>query len=144
MIPSVADSELIVNDFKITSNADRTTKTYYMRMSEDNRNNRVRYYVDGKNAIQQLIFKTLQTERYDHPAIYSDNFGVEFKDLIGKSAVYAVPEIERRIREALTWDERITDVNNFTFKVEKNSVLVNFVANTTYGALQVNNIKVSI
>lgn len=142
MIPTAADVESMANDFTIVSEASKPTRTYYMRMSEDE--NRVRNYVDGKNAMRQLIFKTLQTERYEHPSIYSDNFGVEFHELIGKSAVYAVPEIERRIREALTWDNRVVDVTDFEFEVNKSNILVKFTAHTIYGDVAIENVQVGI
>lgn len=144
MIPTAAASDTLISDFNVVNDADKTTKTYHMRINEDPKKNQVRYYVDGKNAMQQLIFKTLQTERYDHPNIYSDNFGVEFKDLIGTSSVYAVPEIERRIREALTWDERISDVSDFEFKINKGSIAVDFIAHTKYGDVPVNDVQVGI
>ena len=87
-------------------------------------------------AMKQAIFKILQTERYQYP-VYSDNYGVELRELIGQPIPYVLPEIERRIREALMWDERITNVVNFDFDVQKNKVHVTFTANTVFGDLEI-------
>ena len=88
---------------------------------------------DGLAAVKQTIYKTLNTERYAY-AIYSWQYGVELSDLIGQSADYAIPEIERRIEDALTIDDRITGVDSFEFdRPAKNSVLASFTVHTIYG-----------
>ena len=38
----------------------------------------------------------------------------------------AIPEMERMIKDALSVDSRIREVNNFKFKVDKNKVLCRF------------------
>ena len=106
--------------------------------------NTIRYYVDGKNAMKQVIFKILQTERYEHSEIYSNNYGVEFWNLIGTSAVYAVPTIETRIKEALLWDERILDVTDFNFNVAKSIITVEFTVHTIYGDVRIKGVQIGI
>ena len=130
MIPTtIAIGEDISVDFE--GEKLQPTKTYRMALGDI----RVQNYTDGQAAMKQAIFKALQTERYDHPKIYSNNYGVEFKDLIGKSIYYVIPEIERRITEALTWDERITEVKDFNFESKKGNILVNFTACTIFGEI---------
>lgn len=140
MIPTTPYSDTPANDFTIVSEADLTTRTYYMNLERS----RIRNYADKKNAMKQVIFKILQTERYQYSKIYSDNYGVEFWDLIGKSAVYALPVIETRIKEALTWDARITDVTDFQFDTKKNVISVDFIAHTVFGNVEISGIEVSI
>ena len=140
MIPTTPYSDTPANDFTIVSEADLTTRTYYMNLERS----RMRYYADGQNAMKQVIFKILQTERYQYNKIYSDNYGVELWDLIGKSAVYAVPVIETRIKEALTWDARITSVTDFQFETKKSVIAVDFVAHTVFGDVKINSFEVSI
>ena len=140
MIPTTPYSDTPANDFTIVSEADLTTRTYYMNLERS----RMRYYADGQNAMKQVIFKILQTERYQYNKIYSDNYGVELWDLIGKSAVYAVPVIETRIKEALTWDARITSVTDFQFETKKSVIAVDFVAHTVFGDVEINSFEVSI
>lgn len=88
--------------------------------------------IDELQAVKQSIYKILNTERYQY-LIYSWNHGVEFGDLIGESPSYAIPEIKRRITEALMQDDRIIGVDAFSFETERNRVHVTFEVSTIYG-----------
>lgn len=89
----------------------------------------------GLEAVRQAIYKILNTERYAYE-IYSWQYGVELSDLIGQSADYAIPEIERRVGEALMMDDRIAGVDSFEFeRSAKNSILATFTVHTIYGDL---------
>jgi len=102
----------------------------------DTTKKRITGMCDGKEALQQTIYKILNTERYKY-VIYSWNYGVEFWDLIGKHPSYAKSEIERRITDALMQDDRITDVSDFSFEQSgRNSLLVSFTVNTIYGDIE--------
>lgn len=88
---------------------------------------------DGQDAMVQAIYKILNTERYVYP-IYSWNYGIELRDLFGKNMTYIATELERRIKEALLADERITSVDNFSFSYpQKNAIYVTFTAHTIFG-----------
>ena len=67
---------------------------------------------DDVEALKQTIFLILNTERYQH-LIYSWNYGVELNDLIGEPISFVIPELERRIKEALIQDDRVENVDNF-------------------------------
>lgn len=108
------------------------SKTYYM----NEKKYEVRGDIDGLQAMEQAIYKILQTERYKY-IIYDWDYGVELEDLIGKNYSYVIPEVERRIREALLVDNRITSVANFSFNSEKETLLVNFTVTTDYGVIEV-------
>lgn len=95
----------------------------------------VRGTLDGLDAVRQAIEKILQTERYRY-VIYDWNYGVEFEDLFGKPVSYVIPELERRITEALLTDDRIEQVTDFSFAEEKNEVTVRFCVFTTQGEMQ--------
>lgn len=87
-------------------------------------------------AMEQVIFKILNTERYLYP-IYSHNYGVELMDLLGEPLTYVYPEVERRITEALTQDDRITAVGNFVFDTsQKRTLAVSFTVATIFGAVE--------
>ena len=131
MIPSMIMETEEPQDFTVTDNAvDMPTYTYKMDLERG----RVQNYADGITAMRQAIFKILQTERYRHKEVYSANYGVELADLFGMPTSYCVPEIERRIKEALLWDERITNVYNFEFSLAKRGVIaVKFNADTIFG-----------
>ena len=131
MIPTaISQTEELVNDFEVRGIL--PTKTYHLRILTM----RVQGLTDGLEAMKQAVFKILQTERYRYSKIYSGNYGVELWDLIGQPIPYVLPEIQRRITEALTWDERITAVNGFEFEVQKSKVHTTFKVHTIYGEIE--------
>ena len=92
--------------------------------------------IDQIQAVEQAVHLILNTERYQW-LIFSWNYGVELKDLIGKDPEYCIPEIERRIREALLQDDRITAVENFQFELKKRQVLTTFTVISIFGNINV-------
>ena len=103
-------------------------KTYAL----DLENKRISGYTDGIDAVRQAVYKALRTERFQHEA-YSANYGAELAGLIGAPTGYAMPELERRIAEALTWDSRIESVDGFEFDVRGHDVHVRFTVHSIYG-----------
>lgn len=101
----------------------------------DLENSKLSGTVEELEQLKQSIYFILSTERYEH-LIYSWNYGVELQDLIGQPHSYVIPEVERRITEALTQDERITGVSNFTFEKIKNKLHVTFNVSTVFGTIE--------
>ena len=95
----------------------------------------VRGTADEKEAMEQAVRKVLQTERYRY-AIYDWNYGVELEDLYGKRVSYVIPELKKRIEEALLADDRVTAVTDFSFLQEKGSVTAEFVVHTIFGEMR--------
>lgn len=127
MIPSA--TAYLDKDFEIVV---QPTLTYAMDLTS----NRIRGYTTGQEAMRQVIFKILNTERYQS-IIYSWNYGIELDDLYGEPVSYVCPELERRITEALTWDDRIENVDGFSFDLSKKGVIrVSFVVHTVFGELE--------
>ena len=90
-------------------------------------------HVDGLEAYKQAVYKILNTERYEY-IIYSWNYGVELKDLIGKHVAYVVPELEARITEAIMQDDRTIGVGGFDFDTSKFGVVaVTFTCTCIHG-----------
>lgn len=109
------------------------TRTYKMKLFSD----RINGKTDEQEAMKQAIYKILNTERYSY-SIYSWNYGIELKDLFGKPKNFCKSELKRRIKEALIQDERILDVNAFSFEDKKRRELaVTFTANTVYGDVNI-------
>ena len=124
MIPSTA--EFVQGAFEI---ATQPTNTYKMLLDRS----LVRGYTDGIEAMKQAVYKILFTERYGY-VIYSGNYGIELLDLFGQPVSYVCPELERRITEALTWDDRIDSVDDFRFDFPKKGVVhVAFTVHTVFG-----------
>ncbi|AXU64299.1 DUF2634 domain-containing protein [Clostridioides difficile] len=90
---------------------------------------------DDVEALKQTIFLILNTERYEH-LIYSRNYGVELNDLIGEPISYVIPELERRIIEALIQDDRVENVDNFEFQNVKGKVHCKFTVYSKYGNIK--------
>ena len=108
-------------------------KTYKMNFKD----NIVEGFVDDMDAVRQAIYKVLGTERYAYP-IYSWDYGMELFDLYGEDTRYVCAELEDRIKEALTQDERITDVIDFTFNTEEKGIVkVAFTVETTEGDIEI-------
>lgn len=125
MLPVREDINLITEEI--------STNTYSMKIFGD----RINGYTDKIEAMKQAIYKILNTERYQY-AIYSWNYGIELKDLIGKPKNYCKVEIKRRIKEALAQDERILDVDAFSFEDKKRRELaVTFTASTIFGNIEI-------
>lgn len=102
-----------------------------------NRNtNRISGYIDDKDAIIQAIYLILQTERYES-MIYNWYYGVEFDGLIGKNKDYVTSELQRVIREALTEDDRITEVSDFDITYTNDSALIVFLVQTNIGDITI-------
>ena len=110
------------------------TGTYKIEVSKTDPpdDDRINGNTDSLDALQQTIYIILGTERYKH-LIYSWDYGVELVDLIGKPIPYVIAVLPRRIKEALTQDDRIDDVVDFEFKTYKNKVHVTFTVVSTIG-----------
>ena len=95
----------------------------------------IRGALDGMEAVKQVVYKILQTERYKY-VIYDWNYGVELEDLFGKAVSFVIPGLQRRITEALLTDDRIEAVTDFSFETEKGSVTAAFRVQTIWGDLE--------
>lgn len=126
MIPST--NGFLEQDFVIEK---QPSKTYKMHLDESI----ILGYADKQEAMVQVIFNILNTERYQY-VIYSWNYGIELIDLYGQPVSYVIPELKRRITEALTWDERIISVDNFSFDVNKGKIACNFTVHTIFGDIE--------
>jgi len=128
MIPLT--NALFEQDFEIE---EQPTKTYKINQA----GNSVNGYVDKLEAMKQVIYKIINTERYEY-VMYSWDYGIELKDLYGEPLTYVCPELERRITEALIFDTRIEEVTDFEFDTSQNgTVCVSFRVNTIFGTINV-------
>ena len=90
--------------------------------------------VNGTEAMKQAVFLILHTERFTY-AVYSWNYGVELAGLLGEGLTpYWQAQLQQRIEEALLADDRILQVDGFSFTRQgKHALLVNFTVHTTQG-----------
>lgn len=125
MIPNtVVDIDLqVTNEIEVS-------KTY--KLSDTN----IQGFTDELQALQQAIYKELNTEMYEYP-IYSFNYGIELESLIGKDIMYVKIELKRRIAECLMKDTRILSVDNFIFTTKGDELLCNFNVTSIYGEIDI-------
>lgn len=127
MIPSV--NNLLSTNLEVVT---QPSKNHKMHIQD----NVIIGTCDGLDAMIQVIYKILNTERYTYP-IYSWNYGIETHDLYGEQLSYVCAEIERRITEALTQDDRIEDVSDFEFDTsKKHEVVCSFIVHTIFGDVE--------
>lgn len=126
MIPTVNDD--LINDFEYE---ELPTRTFRLNIPS----NTIIGFTDGLEAMKQAIFLILNVQRYKH-IIYSWNYGIEIEDLFGQPISFVLPELKRRITEALLQDTRITGVDNFSFETTKGKVHATFTVNTIYGDVE--------
>ena len=127
MIPKNTNTEF-KNDFEFEEPSSNT-----FRLDIDG--NKVYGFADNLEAMKQAIYLILNVERYEY-IIFSWNYGIELSDLFGKSQNHVIVELERRIKEALLQDSRITSVENFEFTHKKNKVFCTFKVFTIYGEIE--------
>lgn len=126
MIPSAEDDLL---ELEIE---DEPSLNYKMNFETE----RVIGTCDELEAMKQVVFKILNTERYKY-IIYSWDYGIELEDLFGMPVSYVCAELTDRIKEALTQDDRINDVSDFSFDFPKKSVIhVSFTVETIFGNIE--------
>ena len=126
---TVEEDNSVVNDFEY---ATQPAYTYKLNIESE----RVAGYVDELEAYKQAVYKILNTERYEH-IIYSWNYGIELKELFGQPIPYVIPELERRITEAVMTDDRTESVSNFEFDTsKKRTVHVTFTVHTIFGDIE--------
>lgn len=124
MTPSV--NNLLTTNLEVVT---QPSKNYKMHIQDDI----VIGICDKLEAMIQVIYKILNTERYIYP-IYSWNYGIELADLFGEPVSYVCAEIERRVTEALTQDDRIKSVSDFEFDISKKHMVVcTFLVHTIFG-----------
>lgn len=122
-------NDILLNNFQMIEN--QPSATYYL----DTEKNIIIGKCDGFEAMKQAIYCILNTERFDY-LIYSWNFGIETKELIGENSSYVIPELKRVIEEALLQDNRIQEVTNFEITKEKNKIIAQFHVITTEGNIE--------
>ncbi|MDR0326298.1 MAG: DUF2634 domain-containing protein [Oscillospiraceae bacterium] len=88
--------------------------------------------ITGLEAVRQTVFLILSVERYEY-VIYSWNYGTELWDLFGQPVSFVRPEFERRVRDALSQDDRITAVDGFAFEWDRKRLHCRFTVRSVFG-----------
>lgn len=128
MIPAQELLQEEMQDSTYLQVEEEPSRTYYIQQEKK----RTIGQCDNLEAIKQAVWKIIHTERYES-LIYSNDYGIELRDLIGEDTTYVMSEIEDRISEALLQDSRIKEVNQFEITRKKDTLYVTFQVITELG-----------
>lgn len=103
-------------------------RTWYI----DKTTNRIRGECDDWLAVRQAVEIILNVERFRWQ-IYRPYSGMQWEGLIGQDPGYAASELQRRITEALTMDDRVRGISNFTYTVTGDQLSASLTVNTVFG-----------
>ena len=129
MIPETLNEENLID---IEEYESPPSLTYRL----DFTNRRIIGKVDGKEAVMQFIKKVLDTNKYAYE-IYDWYYGNELLTLVGMPYDYIVVEAPRIIEEALLVGDRITYIDQWSFKkVAVDAIEISFLVHTIYGNIK--------
>jgi len=102
-------------------------------------------YKDGKNlivteneALKVWIVKALKTTKSKYEA-YDSKYGNELEKIIGKgySKALAESELRRITKEAISYNQYIKDMQNFSVVIDGSKATITFTAITKYGEVNI-------
>lgn len=96
--------------------------------------NRIAGTADGHKAVAQAVEVMLLVERFRWQ-IYKPFFGMQWEGLLGNNPGYVAAELQRRIREAVTIDDRVTGISNFSYTISGDTMTAEVTVDTVYGPL---------
>lgn len=103
-------------------------KTFKLDMN----NNKMVGTCTDLEALKMSVYCILGIAKDKYP-IYSFEYGSRLEELIGEPIPIAVALLEYYIKEALTKDDRIIDVTDFEYNVERNKVYASFTVVSDLG-----------
>lgn len=106
-------------------------RTWYI----DKASNRIRGECSDWLAVRQAVEVILNVERFRWQ-IYRPYSGMQWDGLIGQDPGYVAAELQRRITEALTMDNRVRGISGFSYSVSGDSLTAQLTVNTVYGDTQ--------
>ena len=127
LLPNTNNVE-VLSDFSLET---ETSNTYKINQQKNNING----FIDDIESVKQSVYLILNIERYKY-LIYDWDYGFEIVDLIGKDINIIQVDIQRRICDALKQDDRITDIKDFSFEVQKNKLIAYFTVETIFGSYE--------
>lgn len=107
---------------------EQTTRTFYV----DRATKRVAGMCDGLEAMKQAVDSIVHVERF-YWQIYSANFGMQWRGLIGRNPRYLAAVVQQRLQDAFSVDGRIQGISDFSYTVEGDKMTVSFVVRTVFG-----------
>lgn len=112
----------------IVSVASLPSLTWYINKDT----NRIQGTVDNYDAVVQAVQVILNVERFRWQ-IYSPYSGMQWRGLIGEDPGYVAAELQRRIRDALMMDDRVTGIKDFKYSIADDVLTASLTVTTVYG-----------
>lgn len=97
--------------------------------------NRIQGTADNYDAVVQAVQVILNVERFRWQ-IYSPYSGMQWRGLIGEDPGYVAAELQRRIRDALMMDDRVTSIKDFKYSIADDVLTASLTVTTVYGDVQ--------
>lgn len=94
--------------------------------------NRIQGEADGLAAVRQAVEIILNVDRFRWQ-IYRPYSGTLWDGLIGQDSGYVASELQRRIQEALSMDDRVLGISDFSCTINEDKITAEFAVNTVYG-----------
>ena len=107
------------------------SRTWYINKDT----NRIQGTVDNYDAVVQAVQVILNVERFRWQ-IYSPYSGMQWRGLIGEDPGYVAAELQRRIRDALMMDDRVTGIKDFKYSIADDVLTASLTVTTVYGDVQ--------
>lgn len=100
-------------------------------------NGRIMGHIDESEAMKQAILKILMTERFIFE-IYTNQYGNDLPELIGKDMPFINTALENVLKEALQTDDRVDDITvNSIEETNRSTLFVTLTASTVFGSLEI-------
>ena len=96
---------------------------------------RISKEVDGIDAVKQAVDIILNVERFRWQ-IFKPYSGALWDGLLGNDSGYVSAELQRRIREALSMDDRIRGISDFSYSIDGDVLSASFRVDTVYGSFE--------
>ena len=80
----------------------------------------------------RTFYSIVHVERF-YWQIYSANFGMQWRGLIGRNPRYLAAVVQQRLQDAFSVDGRIQGISDFSYTVEGDKMTVSFVVRTVFG-----------
>lgn len=100
-------------------------------------NGRILGRIDSLAAVKQAVIKILLTDRFIFE-IYSDQYGNDLNELIGKDIPFVKTAVENVIKEALLSDDRIDDVTIDNIEqTDRQTLSVSLTVSSLFGNFEI-------
>lgn len=96
---------------------------------------RIEGMADGLKAVAQSVETALSIERFRWP-ITGPYYGMEWGGLIGQDPGYVAAELLRRVRDALSIDSRVKEVDQFAYATDGETLSASMRVRTVFGDIE--------